>query len=107
MKPDGDSGSLLAGRLSGTKVPRSGPCHPTVAPPPGATATDIARKPHVSIAVAWYVTSPGASSVDPVVYYAYQIVLDSSKLTVADALALHALGVVWGSPACQGNCRTR
>jgi hypothetical protein len=45
-------------------------------------------------------------TIDPVVYYAYQIVLDPSKLTLADALMLHALGVAWGNPACWGNCRT-
>lgn len=44
-------------------------------------------------------------SVDPVVFYAYQVVLEPSKLTLADSLILHALGVTWGNMTCQGTCR--
>ncbi|MFZ0562307.1 MAG: hypothetical protein WBD45_23495 [Terriglobales bacterium] len=43
---------------------------------------------------------------DPDVYYAYQIVVDPSKLTVGDALILHAVGVVWGERSCQGGCKS-
>ncbi|MGA7292917.1 MAG: hypothetical protein WBW85_10295 [Terriglobales bacterium] len=43
-------------------------------------------------------------TLDPVVYYAYQIVADPSKLTVGDALILHSLGVIWGSNTCRGKC---
>jgi hypothetical protein len=32
---------------------------------------------------------------DPRVCYAYQIVLEASKLTYADTLILHSLGVTW------------
>lgn len=32
---------------------------------------------------------------DPVVRYAYQIVTEASKLTFADRLILHSLGVTW------------
>jgi len=31
----------------------------------------------------------------PAVWYAYEVVADPSKLTMGDALMLHALGVVW------------
>jgi hypothetical protein len=34
-------------------------------------------------------------TVDPVVRYAYEVVLEPSKLTVADSIILHALGVAW------------
>jgi len=44
-------------------------------------------------------------TIDPVVYYAYQVVLDPTKLTLADSLILHALGVAWGGSTCSGNCR--
>jgi len=44
-------------------------------------------------------------TIDPEVYYAYQIVLDPSRLTVGDSLILRALGVVWDKPACRGNCQ--
>ena len=44
---------------------------------------------------------------DPIVYYAYQIVVDSSRLTLADELILHALGVTWQGKACQGNCQSK
>jgi hypothetical protein len=43
---------------------------------------------------------------DPIVYYAYQIVVDPSKLTVGDALILHSLGVTWEAKPCQGNCKS-
>jgi hypothetical protein len=33
---------------------------------------------------------------DPGASYAFQIVVDASKLTTGDALILHSLGVVWG-----------
>lgn len=49
---------------------------------------------------------PWCISANPVVYYAHQIVLDSNKLTLADALVLHALGVAWGNTPCQGGCQT-
>jgi len=45
-------------------------------------------------------------TVNPVVYYAYEAVLDSGKLSVGDVLALHALGVVWTGQVCSGNCKT-
>jgi hypothetical protein len=32
---------------------------------------------------------------DPLVYYAYQIVADPSRLTFGDSLVLHSLGVTW------------
>lgn len=38
-------------------------------------------------------------TIDPDVYYAYQIVLDPTKLTIGDALILRSLGVLWG-PNC-------
>jgi hypothetical protein len=38
---------------------------------------------------------------DPVVYYAYQIAGDASKLTLGDALLLHSLGVSWTDKHCQ------
>jgi hypothetical protein len=40
-------------------------------------------------------------TVDRTVYYAYEIVADSSKLSVGDALILHALGVIWGANHCR------
>lgn len=43
---------------------------------------------------------------DPMVQYAYGVVLDSEKLTLTDRLILHALGVVWGKTPCQGACAT-
>ena len=33
---------------------------------------------------------------DPIVQYAYAIVLDGQKLTFRDGLILHSLGVIWG-----------
>ena len=44
-------------------------------------------------------------TVDPAVYYAYQIVADPSKLTVGDALILHSLGAIWEEKACPGNSK--
>ena len=38
---------------------------------------------------------PWCSSPDENVYYAYEIVADPSRLTIGDALILHALGVAW------------
>ncbi|MGC2111755.1 MAG: hypothetical protein WA655_19720 [Candidatus Korobacteraceae bacterium] len=40
------------------------------------------------------------------VLYAYEAVLDASKLTVGDRLILHALGVSWADNACKGACKT-
>jgi hypothetical protein len=48
---------------------------------------------------------PWCITIDPLVYYAYEIVSNPNKLTVEDALRLHALGVTWGGAACQGNCK--
>ena len=36
------------------------------------------------------------ASRDPGASYAYQIVVDASKITLADSLILHSLGVEWG-----------
>ena len=41
---------------------------------------------------------------DRLVYYAYEIVADPSKLTFQDALILHSLGVTWSGKACRGKC---
>lgn len=49
---------------------------------------------------------PWCISIDPAVYYAYQIVADPSKLTPGDALILHSLGASWAANPCQGNCTT-
>jgi hypothetical protein len=35
------------------------------------------------------------ASRDPQASYAYQIVMDASKLTTGDSLILHSLGVAW------------
>jgi len=43
---------------------------------------------------------------DPLVQYAYGIVLDAEKLTLRDRLILHALGVTWATNDCQRGCRT-
>ncbi len=48
----------------------------------------------------WCITS------NPVVYYAYEVVAEPSKLTLGDKLILHSLGVMWGGKTCQGNCAT-
>ena len=44
-------------------------------------------------------------TVDALVRYAYEIVVNPGKLTLADTLILHSLGVLWTNP-CQGNCNT-
>ena len=49
---------------------------------------------------------PWCITIDPAVFYAYQIVADASKLTIGDAIILHALGVTWKSEACLGKCKT-
>jgi len=41
---------------------------------------------------------PGCLTLDPLVYYARQIVVDPSKLTVGDCLILHSLAVLWSEP---------
>lgn len=46
------------------------------------------------------------TAINHLVWYAYQIVADASQLTLADALALHSLGVIWGGKTCVGNCKT-
>jgi hypothetical protein len=43
---------------------------------------------------------------DPLVQYAYGVVLDAEKLTLRDRLILHALGVSWAANHCQGLCST-
>jgi len=43
---------------------------------------------------------PSCIMVNPLVCYAYDIVADPKKLTVADALILHSLGVTWGETGC-------
>jgi hypothetical protein len=40
------------------------------------------------------------------VQYAYQIVMDPSKLTLADHLILHSLGVIWEMKTVQKNCKS-
>jgi len=40
------------------------------------------------------------------VLYAYEAVIDASKLTVGDQLMLHALGVAWIDNPCQGACKS-
>ncbi len=49
---------------------------------------------------------PWCITLDPTVYYAYQIVVEPDKLTPGDALVLHALGVTWEPKKCAGNCQT-
>lgn len=44
-------------------------------------------------------------TVDRMVYYAYEIVADPSKLTVGDAIILHSLGVAWGTNKCRDKCK--
>ncbi len=44
---------------------------------------------------------PWCITVDPAVYYAYQIVADPTKISPADAMILHSLGVSWtGACSC-------
>lgn len=45
-------------------------------------------------------------TLDPVVYYAYEIVINPNRLTLADSLILHALGVSWTPMPCSGKCAT-
>ena len=44
---------------------------------------------------------------DPVVFYAFEVVADPSKLTVGDSLILHSLGARWVDRTCQGTCETK
>ena len=46
-------------------------------------------------------------TVDRTVYYAYEIVSDSGKLTLGDAIILHSLGVAWTANKCRGNCKAK
>jgi hypothetical protein len=46
----------------------------------------------------WFITR------NSLVYYAYQTVMDPQKLTLADHLILHALGVAWASNRCARSC---
>lgn len=50
---------------------------------------------------------PWCVKVDALVSYANQIVADPNKLTFADDLILHALGVSWGKTNCQGACQNK
>jgi hypothetical protein len=43
---------------------------------------------------------------DPLVQYAYGVVLDAEKLTLRDRLILHALGVAWVANQGQETCKT-
>jgi glycerol-3-phosphate cytidylyltransferase-like family protein len=45
-------------------------------------------------------------TLDPIVYYAFQVVADPTKLTLGDSLMLHSLGVIWEGKKCQGGCKT-
>lgn len=38
---------------------------------------------------------------DPLVQYAYGVVMNPEKLTLRDRLILHALGVAWGNVPCK------
>ena len=42
---------------------------------------------------------------DPIVQYAYGVLLDAEKLTLCDRLILHALGVSWPKNSCTGSCQ--
>jgi hypothetical protein len=44
---------------------------------------------------------PWCMTREPRMHYAYQIVVDPSKLTLADTLLLHSLGVAWTNNATQ------
>lgn len=48
---------------------------------------------------------PWCITMDATVGYAYEIVADPTRLTIGDALILHALGVKWGKNQCQGGCK--
>jgi hypothetical protein len=50
---------------------------------------------------------PWCIKVHPVVCYAFDIVEDPAKLTIADALALHSLGVTWNQKSCSGGCKIK
>ncbi|MFZ0806681.1 MAG: hypothetical protein WAN03_10885 [Candidatus Sulfotelmatobacter sp.] len=41
----------------------------------------------------------------PRVQYAYEVVLDPEKLSDADRINLHALGVAWEMNGCTGACQ--
>lgn len=43
---------------------------------------------------------------DPLVQYAYRIVMEPGKLTFRDSLILHSLGVSWDEARCQSSCPT-
>jgi hypothetical protein len=47
---------------------------------------------------------PWCITLDPAVYYAYQIVADPNALTLGDSLILHSLGVTWIGKKCPGKC---
>lgn len=47
---------------------------------------------------------PWCITLHPTVHYAYQVLVDPSKLTIGDALILHSLGVIWGANTYRGNC---
>jgi hypothetical protein len=42
-------------------------------------------------------------TLDRAVYYAYEIVVDPGKITAADSLILHSLGVTWHDGPCRCN----
>lgn len=44
--------------------------------------------------------------VNSLVYYAYQVVVEPSRLTLFDQLILHSLGVSWEAPSCAGKCKS-
>jgi len=43
-------------------------------------------------------------TVNPVVHYAYEAVLDAEKLSRGDVIVLHSLGVQWSGKVCPGTC---
>ena len=48
---------------------------------------------------------PWCITVNPAVYYANEIILNPDKLTTADAIMLHSLGVTWSTTRCEGSCK--
>ncbi len=42
---------------------------------------------------------------DPLVQYAYGVVMEPEKMTLSDRLILHALGVAWQKNPCSGPCQ--
>ena len=48
---------------------------------------------------------PWCITVNPAVYYANEIILNPDKLTMADTIILHSLGVTWSSTRCEGACK--